>query len=249
MDIPIEATSFDRGAGDYEKGRPGYPEEALAHLAHVLGLHAGPRVLDLAAGTGKLTRQLVSTGAEVVAVEPVPGMRSVLARVVPEAEVLDGTAEAIPLPGGSVDGVTVGQAFHWFRGREALREIHRVLRPGGGLAVIFNSRDLADPLSAAVDAIMTRYQGATPSHASGAWKVAFTESTLFGPLSHRRFALEQTLDVDGLVSRALSASYIAGLAAEERQRLAEEVRRLVPAGRDHVVLPYSTDVYWCRRLP
>lgn len=99
-----------------------------------MGVGHSTTVVDLAAGTGKLTRVLVTTGARVVAVEPVPAMRTELSKVVPGVEVLDGTAEAIPLPDASADAVTVAQAFHWFQGAAALTEIHRVLRARGGSA-------------------------------------------------------------------------------------------------------------------
>src|SRR6266852_2460351 len=119
--------SFDSVADRYERARPPYADEALAWIAERLPFE---RVLDLAAGTGKLTRQLVARGADVVAVEPGDAMRAVLERIVPEAHALAGSAEAIPLPDASVDAITVGQAFHWFRVPEALVEMHRVLRPG-----------------------------------------------------------------------------------------------------------------------
>src|SRR5207248_923565 len=119
-----------------------YPPESIDVLRRELGAGPGRRVCDLAAGTGKLTRSLVASGADVVAVEPVAGMRDQLSEVLPDIDVLDGTAEAIPLPDDSVDVVTVAQAFHWFKFDEALAEIRRVLRPAtGGLAILFNQRD------------------------------------------------------------------------------------------------------------
>ena len=141
------ARSFDRAAEEYERGRPGYADAAL----DALGLPADSVVLDLAAGTGKLTRQLVPRFARVIAVEPLDGMRAQLERVVPGAEALVGTAESIPLDDDSVDAVFVAEAFHWFGTSAALDEIARVLRPGGTLAVLFNERDgeLDPPLTQA----------------------------------------------------------------------------------------------------
>ena len=122
--IPAAAAEgFQQGADAYERARPSYPAEAVAFLVGHAGLGPDRRVLDLAAGTGKLTRLLVPSGAEVVAVEPVEAMRAVLREAEPELEVLDGTAEAIPLGDGSVDAVTVAQAFHWFDAPAALAEI------------------------------------------------------------------------------------------------------------------------------
>ena len=108
------AKGFAAGADAYERGRPEYSPEAIERLAGELGIGPGSRVLDLAAGTGKLTRQLAATGAELVAVEPIAEMRAKLIAALPQVEAVEGTAEAIPLPNHSVDAVVVGQAFHWF---------------------------------------------------------------------------------------------------------------------------------------
>jgi len=135
------AIGFDRAAAVYERARPSYPSAAVDHVIDVLGIAGGSRVLDLAAGTGKFTRLLVPSGAELVVVEPVAGMRTELSRSLPDIEMYDGTAEAIPLPDTSVDAVVSAQAFHWFDAGLALAEIHRVLRPGHGFAMVFNIRD------------------------------------------------------------------------------------------------------------
>src|SRR5262249_30183997 len=135
---PTAAGGFAVSAEAYERARPGYPEEAVAWLAERLGIRSGRDVLDLAAGTGQLARALVPLGARVTAIEPIDEMREQLFGALPDVDAFDGTAEAIPLPDESVDAVTCAQAFHWFRPVEALREIHRVLRPGGGLGLIWN---------------------------------------------------------------------------------------------------------------
>ena len=115
MPVPeAAAVGFDRGADDYEKGRPGFAPEVFELLGRELGIGAGRRVCDLAAGTGKFTRGLIGLGADVVAVEPVEGMRRQFGAALPDVELLDGTAEAIPLADESVDAFTVAQAFHWF---------------------------------------------------------------------------------------------------------------------------------------
>ena len=123
------ATRGFAAADVYERGRPDYPAAAIAKIVERLGLRPGRTVLDLAAGTGKLTRLLAPSGANVIAVEPVHEMRAELERRVPGIAALAGTAERIPLTDGYVDAVTVGQAFHWFDADKALREIHRVLTP------------------------------------------------------------------------------------------------------------------------
>ena len=129
--------SFGEEAAAYERGRPSYPPEAIDWL-----LPAGARrVLDLGAGTGKLTVRLVERGLDVVAVDPIPEMLEVLSRSLPQTPALLGTAEEIPLPDNSVDAVVVAQAWHWFDPQRATREIARVLRPGGRLGLVWNTRD------------------------------------------------------------------------------------------------------------
>jgi SAM-dependent methyltransferase len=148
------APSFARSAAHYERARPGYAPAAVAFLVERLGLEPGRVVVDLAAGTGKLARQLVPSGARVVAVEPLAEMRSFIPA---EIEVLDGTAETIPLPDNFADAVTVAQAFHWFDAEAALREIERVLRPGGLLALVSNRRD-----PSAFDDVLARHRAHPP---------------------------------------------------------------------------------------
>jgi len=234
------AEGFSRSAAAYERGRPDYPEAARRHVVALVP--AGGTVLDLAAGTGKLTRGLLAAGLEVVAVEPVTEMRAAL----PEAaRALEGTAEAIPLPAGAVDGVVVGQAFHWFDGDAALAEIHRVLRPEGLLALLWNRRVEDDPANRALEALIEAHRADVPSHRSGAWRAAFERTTLFGPLEETVFANEQRLDAEGLEARVGSISFIASLPPAERERVLSAARALAKDGP--VTLPYRTEVLTCRR--
>jgi SAM-dependent methyltransferase len=138
--------AFGRTAREYELGRPGWPEELLDQVIDGLGLEPVAEVLDLGAGTGKLTRELVPRFERVVAVEPDDAMRAVLEEVVPGAKALVGRGEAIPLADGSVDAVFSAEAFHWFAGGESVAEIARVLRPRGALVI----RADHPPLSAEV---------------------------------------------------------------------------------------------------
>ena len=165
---PAAAVGFSRSADAYERARPGYPADAVEYV--VSQLPAGARVLDLAAGTGKLTRPLMAAGLDVVAVEPVAEMRAALPDSV---ESHDGTAQAIPVAGGSVDAVTVAQAFHWFAEAAALREIHRVLRPRGLLALVWNRRTEDDPVNRRIDELLAPYRDAAPTHRFNAWRSAF----------------------------------------------------------------------------
>ena len=235
------ARGFARAPEAYERGRPEYPDEAVSCV--VSQLPAGARVLDLAAGTGKLTRPLLAAGLSVVAVEPVAEMRAALP---PAATPMEGTAEAIPLGDGSVDAVTVGQAFHWFDGDAALAEIHRVLRPEGLLALLWNRRVEGDPANRAFDELVDPYRHEAPTHRWDSWRGAFDETRLFGPLEERTFASEQRLDADGMEARIGSISFIAALGEPERRRVLARAREL--AGEGTVVLPYRAEVQICRRL-
>ena len=210
-------------------------------LVNGLGIGPGRDVLDLAAGTGKLTRCLLPTGARLLAVEPVPAMRAKLPEGV---EVLDGTAEAIPLPDASVDAVTVGQAFHWFRYQDALADVARVLRPGGGLGLVWNERDETVPWVREFGQIIN-WQVDRPYEKGVDWAGVIDASGRFGPVEHRQVGWEQVLDEDGLVDRLLSTSYVATWSGERQADVDRRVRELVAGFPAQIRLPYVTDVYWC----
>jgi SAM-dependent methyltransferase len=235
------AVGFARSVDAYERGRPEYPAEAIHFLLGLLPARAD--VLDLAAGTGKLTRPLLDAGLRVAAVEPVAEMRVALPAA---AEPLEGTAEAIPLADASVDAVTVGQAFHWFDGDAALAEIARVLRPAGLLALLWNRRGDDDPVNEAIEDLVGPYRATTPSHRTSRWREAFSRTRSFSPLAEVVFenALEQ--DADGLEARVASISFIASLDAAERLPLLERVRAI--AGSGVVTIQYRTEVHTCRLL-
>jgi SAM-dependent methyltransferase len=242
---------FARASEAYEQGRPGYPPEAVARLARELELRSGRVVLDLAAGTGKLTALLAATGAEVVAVEPVAEMRAVIERALPDVAAYAGTAEEIPLETSSVDAVTVAQAFHWFRGDEALAEIHRVLRPGGRLGLVWNVRDSSVGWVAGLSEIIEPHRGDAPGFRSGAWREAFERAALFEPLAHAEMSHVHRLTPDGVVARVASISFVATLSQAEREGVLTEVRELlatdpVTRGRDVIELPYRADLFWTR---
>jgi SAM-dependent methyltransferase len=237
------ATRGFSAADVYERGRPDYPAAAVARIVSTLGLRPGRMVLDLAAGTGKLTRLLVPSGANVLAVEPVREMRLELERRVPGVAVLAGTAERIPLTDGYVDAVTVGQAFHWFDADTALHEIHRVLRRGGGLALVWNARDERDPLQAALSAIIDPLEGDTPRRKHRDWKTLLAGSGLFERTERVLFDYEQPVDEQSLVERVTSISFIASAPARVRAEVEERVREVARSAEPPLRLPYMTELY------
>ncbi len=241
-----ETAGFEKASRSYERGRPGYPRETVDWIVAAAGLGPGRRVVDLAAGTGKLTRELVSCGAEVVAVEPLAEMRARFAEELARVRLVAGTAEETGLPSGFADAVTVAQAFHWFADDEALAEIHRVLRPSGLLALVWNRRDLSHPVQEAVSRLTAPYVGEAPTYASGHWREVMAASDLFEPAGERRSVLVQQLDRQGLVDRVASTSYVANLPEGTRQDLLESVAALAPDSGT-LSLPYDTTAYGFRR--
>ena len=236
---PAAATGFARSVEAYERARPEYPAPAIASLAQELDLRPGRVVVDLAAGSGKLSRPLAALGCEVIAIEPVAEMRAAIGAGI---RALDGTAEAMPLPDDSADAVTVGQAFHWFDGPAALAEIERVLRPRGALALVWNRRPTeSSALHAAISAIIAPYRGDAPAHSSGAWREAFAGREL----TEQRFEFTQRLDADGLADRVGSTSFVAALDETDRAPLLARVRALAQEGS--VDVPYVCELHLWRR--
>jgi SAM-dependent methyltransferase len=237
------ATRGFADAAVYERGRPDYPAAAVQRIVERLDLRPARTVLDLAAGTGKLTRLLVPSGANVLAVEPVPEMRAELERRLPRVAALGGTAEQIPLAKGYVDGVTVGQAFHWFKEEQALREIHRVLRPGGGVALIWNARDERDPLQAALSSVIDPLQGETPRRQQRDWRSLLADSGLFEDCERALYEHVHETDEQGVVERVLSISFIAAASRSVRADVEVRVRDLARAAEQPIRLPYMTELY------
>lgn len=243
MNVHPVARGFERVAEEYERSRPSFPPEAVDHLADRLDLRLGRTLLDLAAGTGKLTRLLAGTGAEVVAVEPLGAMRAKLAKSVPGARILEGVAEAIPLPDGSVDAATVAQAFHWFDRARAYRELHRVLRPGGGLALVWNTRDRSDPFQAELEAVLKPYRDAA---AGRDWELDYDDpvrAELFSEYETWRHRWAQEFDRELLAERVCSVSFVANLAAEERERLLQRVLEAASGLPETFSFPYVTEIF------
>jgi ubiquinone/menaquinone biosynthesis C-methylase UbiE len=241
------ARTFDKTAEIYERARPGWPAEALDHVIEQLGVDRTATVLDLGAGTGKLTRMLVNRFANVVAVEPLDGMRTLLESLLPKAETHAGTAESIPLEDDSVDAVFSADAFHWFDGELALAEIARVLRPRGGLVLMWNEPDKPTEPSIVAAGALLNERGSSERqidrYGSGAWRESFASSS-FEELSQVQFDHRQVVDREQLLACFASMSWIAVLPDEKRRELLNEVRGLLDA--DAYTRFWRADVYWTR---
>ena len=244
----VAQEGFTKGAAAYERGRPDYPAAAITFMAAQLGLAAGATVVDIGAGTGKLARLLIRTGAEVIAVEPVAAMRDQFTQVLPHSRILEGMAEALPLPDGSADAATAAQAFHWFANAKALAEIHRVLKPHGRLGLIWNNRNADSSWAREVWALIEREAGDLPRYRKGNWRNAFAGYAGFRPMAERSFEHAQHGDFAMVSDRISSLSFVANMDEAERAKLINEVRRLLERhpetrGKAVVEIPYRTDVF------
>ncbi|HEU0191942.1 MAG TPA: class I SAM-dependent methyltransferase [Mycobacterium sp.] len=227
--------SFGSQAAAYERGRPSYPPEAIDWL-----LPSGARdVLDLGAGTGKLTTRLVERGLAVVAVDPIAEMLEVLRTALPDTPALLGTAEQIPLPDNSVDAVLVAQAWHWFDPARAIPELVRVLRPGGRLGLLWNTRDERLGWVKELGEIIGR------EDARDVIDAGVTLPEPFSGIEH--FSVEWTsyLTPQALIDLVASRSYCITSPAAVRTKTLDEVRELLAthpalAGSNGLALPYVT---------
>jgi SAM-dependent methyltransferase len=246
------ADAFGRTAREYEFGRPEWPDELTGRVVRDAEIAEDATVLDLGAGTGKLTRALVPRFARVIAVEPDEAMLAVLEEVVPEAEALTGSAAAIPLADGSVDAVFSGEAFHWFASEQTVAEVARVLRPGGVFAFFWNifEKHLEPPLGEAAGLIEEAFaRGGRPGQSrvvSREWRQAF-EGSAFGPLHEDELVREIVSDREHWLANVLSVSSVAAQSDEDRSALAARVRELTPDVEFR--RRYRTVAYWTRLQP
>jgi SAM-dependent methyltransferase len=245
--VPRRLT-FGAHADAYERARPEWPEEAARWL-----VPAGAQlVVELGAGTGKLTRAVAALGVRVVAVEPDPRMLAVLRGL--GLEGVEGSAEEIPFDDGVADAVVAGSSLHWFELAAALREIHRVLRPDGRFAFGWNHRDDRHPAIAAMSETVYAAQGRLPGPRwrSRDWAAELGASGLFRDVEHARFEHVHELPREALADHLTSYSGVAALADEARGRVAAEVAALLdsdPSVSDGGMLrlPFVVSAYRARR--
>lgn len=247
------ARGFEKAADAYERGRPEYPAAAVEALVRALRLAPGALLLDVGAGTGKLARLAASRGARVIALEPARAMIDKLAGAAGVAPVR-AVAEALPLRGGSAGAAAAASAFHWFDGPRALRELHRVLRPGGRLALLWNLRDDGVGWVARLSAIVNRREGGAPRYRTGEWRRAFELAPgLFEPVEEGHWRHVHRLSPEGVLDRVASISFVGAMAPGERAAVLAEVRALLAshpetAGLPEVGLAYATDLHVYERV-
>jgi len=241
-DRAARSRSFETVAAEYERHRPEYPEEALRWAAERLGLEAGARVLDIGAGTGKLTRGLVALGFDAVAVEPGGPMLAQLRKAVPEAEAHEGPAESIPLADSSVDAAFAGQAFHWFDPERALTELHRVIRPGGGLGLLWNWWDERDPLQAELG-VLIGYAGRQPYRDD-----ELPGAPWFRELGRTVVESVEESTPDALVGQLATTSAFLTAEPEEREDVLRSVHTMAGSHGETFPLPRLTYAFAFARL-
>ena len=241
-DRAARSRSFESVAAEYERHRPEYPEKALRWAVEQLKLEHGARVLDVGAGTGKLTRGLVALGFEVVAVEPGAPMLEQLRTAVPEAEAHEGSAESIPLPDESVDAAFAGQAFHWFDRERALPELHRVIAVGGGLVLLWNWWDERDPLQRELGELVG-YAGHEPYREEG-----LPGAPWFRELGRTVVETMEESSPDSLVAHLATTSVFVTMDAEERDRRLGEAHAIAARYGERFPFRRLTYVFAFERL-
>lgn len=230
------------GDGDlYDAVRPDYPEAAITYFVRTFDLNAHSAVVDLGAGSGIFTRQIRPWVGGVTAVEPSASMRRTLSATTPDVTVMEGSDVAIPLPDGLVDVVFAAQAFHWFDAPRALAEIHRVLRSGGGLGLIWNERDERVAWVRDLGEAMQ-----WPHYQPYAFGRDFSPEVLAGPfarLERTHFTHAQPQTRDQLRRRVLSTSYVSLMSERDRAQVMSDVEQVIGGLDEPIVMPYVTDVY------
>lgn len=243
---PSAQAGYDARSGVYAKARPSYHPDLVDRF---VSLYGDGVVVDLGAGTGIFTGQLIEAGCSPIAIEPVAAMRRRLTVDHPDVSVLDGTAEDTGLPASSVDCVVVAQAFHWFHHADALREIHRILRPGGHLVCVWNVRDETVQWVKEFTDIVDRHAGNTPRHRTMDWRRAIDADAQFEAVDDWSVPNPTATTPDDVVDRALSTSFIAALDHQRQQQVLEEARAMAQAVGDRFEFPYRSELQAWRRVP
>lgn len=237
------ARQFASVADAYDHGRPDYPPAVAGALAAELGVQPGDRVLDLAAGTGKLTRALLAHGLDVVAVEPLEELRAVLVRRIGGDRVRAGFAEAIPLADGSVAAVTVADAFHWFDRPRALAEIRRVVRPGGGLAILDKRPDwTAADWGAELTELIVALRPEHPNFDGRPWHAYVREAEGWSDPWIVEVTAPTPATPERVLAHVASMSWVAAMPEPEREATLERARAIIAVGETPPEIPLLTEI-------
>ncbi|MGI8864318.1 MAG: class I SAM-dependent methyltransferase [Solirubrobacteraceae bacterium] len=243
MELHPLAQRFAGVAAEYERGRPEYAPAAVGALAAELHVRPGELVLDLAAGTGKLTRALIAGGFDVVAVEPQRSLRAVLEERVASARVREGVAEQIPLPAASVHAVTVADGFHWFDRPRALDEIRRVLVPGGGLALLKTVPDWSGASWAhELGTLVVRSRPEHPHFDGAPWQDFVRAAEGWGEPWEIRVTTHASVDLEGILAHLASISWIAAMPEAQRKEELGRMRELLHSGTAPDRMPLHVEI-------
>lgn len=247
------ASGFETAASDYESNRPTYPVEAVRFISERARLAPGRTVLDIGAGTGKLTRVLKGYGARVIALDHARGMLLKLRTILPDVPAVLGSAEALPFPADSMNLVTVAQAFHWFSPREALSEMARVLVPYGELALLWNIRDTRMDWVADLERLLKPHRGDSPEWMEENWASVIDSSEHFSPCERWEWPWVRRIGLAEIIGSVKSRSYVALLAKQGQSQLISEVEVVLQRhGLDSdgvLTLPYTTVLYAAKKAP
>jgi SAM-dependent methyltransferase len=242
---PAAQEGYGRAAGTYARARPGYPAAAVDWLLG--GTGAAAEVVEIGAGTGVFTRELVARGLRVTAVEPVAAMRERLAGL--GAETVDAVAESLPFEAGSVACAIASQSLHWADVDRAFAELDRVLATGGAIGLVWNFRDLDVPWQRDLDVLLSRLRGDAPHSRDGRWQAAAQRSA-FRIVDQASWRFEVQTDLAGVLDRVRSVSYVGALDEDDQADVDADVRAIVARHAldpSAVAFPYVTKAYVLRR--
>ncbi len=233
------AAGYHKHAKTYANVRPSYHPDLIERFASAFGDGV---VVELGAGTGIFTGQMLAAGITPIAIEPVREMRDTLRSAHPDVETIDATAEATGLAESSVDTVVVAQAFHWFDHTPAMAEIRRILRPGGYLVCVWNVRDESVPWVGASTEIVDRYAGDTPRYRTMRWRRAIEADPAFRLTDEFAVDNPRPADGDAVAARALSTSFIAALDPDRQAAVLEELRGVTDPLGSSFDFPYRSEL-------
>jgi SAM-dependent methyltransferase len=254
--MPIEPAAqvgFQRAAARYERGRPEAPLAAIEALTLSLGISSASTVAELGAGTGKLSRLLAPRAGRYVAVEPVPAMREQFRRALSGVPLIAAVSEMLPFRTSSIDAVVAAQAFHWFDIPRAMGEMHRALRPGGAVGLLWNVRDESVDWVHRATEVMDRYETRGPRFRNYAWLASWNRTPGFAPLDKQTFPFVQRVDRDAALDRFTSVSFIASLDTVRFAEAEASLKDLLDthpqtAGRATIEIPYRCELYSSRSV-